>query len=70
MVPKSVPVVLGDTFEFYYDCTDCIFEPGTASVRSFNGPVNDGQVPEPASLALLAIGLLGLGASRLRVRRS
>ncbi len=66
---ESVPVVLGNTFEFWYDCDDCILGPGEASVRSFNGP-DEGAVPEPATLALLGISLLGLGVSRRRARRS
>ena len=37
----------------------------TSGGIDFNQPV---QVPEPATLALLGIGLLGIGASRLRRR--
>ena len=49
----------GDVFGFRIFAIDSGFGSSTASVRGFSAPI-----PEPASLALLGIGLAGLGAMR------
>jgi len=57
----SFVVNSGDVFGFRIFSTDSGFGASTASVRGFSAPI-----PEPASLALLGIGLAGLGAMRRR----
>jgi hypothetical protein len=53
------PIVAGNIFGFYIDCTDCIDGPAIATISDFS-------VPEPASVALAAVGLAGLVLIRKR----
>ena len=55
----SFAVAAGDIFGFYVDSLDSRF--GEASLR-----ISNFSVPEPASLALLGLGLAGIVASRRR----
>ena len=49
------------TVGFYINCTDCSF--GNAAVT-----ISGLQVPEPTSMALVGLGLLGMGALRRQSR--
>jgi len=58
-----IAVLAGDTIGFRVNCSDCIFGPGRITISNFEAP---GAVPEPSSLALMALGVAGLAVARRR----
>ena len=59
---------IGGASTLQFDYVDVAGGLGTNSLASYKVTVS--AVPEPESMALLAVGLLGLGASALRQRRA
>ncbi len=64
----SLPLTSGNIFAFDQYSTDSIGGAGVTTISNFSGPAGaqgpGTNVPEPATLALLGLSLLGLAASR------
>lgn len=61
-----VTIAANSSFGWYINCTDCIEGAARATITGFRA----GTVPEPDSIALLGIGIVGVYAARRERRRS
>jgi len=61
----SFGVLAGQTFGFYLSSNDNHFGNATLTISNFMAPI-----PEPASVALMSLGLLGVAVAAARRRRS
>lgn len=62
-------VAAGDIFGFFVDTTDNQFGSASLAISNFRAPAGTPPppgVPEPGTVALLALGMLGFAASRKR----
>jgi len=61
----SFVVLAGQTFGFYLNSNDNHFGNATLTITNFMAPI-----PEPASVAMMSLGLLGVAVAAARRRRS
>jgi hypothetical protein len=61
----SFTVMAGDRFGFYLQSNDNLSGSATLTISNFSAPI-----PEPASVAMMSLGLLGVAVAAARRRRS